>query len=70
MTKPVEKEKDIKLIYHSGYWDGPLSGVCQYKEKRYWFNCVHDYHDKTEEGESLDMRIYAVYDLTSTRFSN
>ena len=64
MTKTLEKEKDIKLVYHSNYWDGPLSGVCLYKEKQYWFNCVHDYHDKTEDNESLDMRIYAIYDLT------
>lgn len=54
----------IKLLYHSGYWDGPLSGVCLYQGERLWFNCVHDYHDKTEDDKYLDMRIYALYRLT------
>jgi len=54
----------IELKYHSGYWDGPLSGVCLYQGERLWFNSVHDYHSKTEEDKYLDMRIYALHRLT------
>jgi hypothetical protein len=54
----------IELLYHSGYWDGPLSGVCLYQGERLWFNDVHDYHSKTEDDKYLDMRIYALHRLT------
>jgi hypothetical protein len=60
--------KDVKLIYHSGFWDGPLSGVCEYQDKRYWFKCVHDYQDHSEK--ILDMRIYGVYELTPKEWEN
>lgn len=48
----------VKFIYHNGYWDGPLSGVCEVDGKRLYFSCVNDYHD------DIDGRIYKVYDLT------
>jgi hypothetical protein len=60
--------KNIKFVYHSGYWDGPLSGVCEYLDERYWFKCVHDYQDTTEK--CLDMRIYALHQLTTEEWRN
>jgi hypothetical protein len=60
----------IELLYHSGYWDGPLSGVCRFQGKRRWFKCVHDYFQKTEDGSPLDMRIYAIYDLTAEEWKD
>lgn len=56
---------EIIFLYHSGYWDGPLSGVCLYQGERLWFNNVHDYQSKTEDGKYLDMRIYALHRLTA-----
>jgi len=64
LDKEIGWMSKIELKYHSNYWDGPLSGVCILQGKRRWFNNVHDYHSKTEEGKNLDMRIYAIYDLT------
>lgn len=58
----------IELIYHSNYWDGPLSGVCKFQGHRYWFDCVHDYHDTKDDGERLDQRIYGIYRITDSEW--
>lgn len=62
----------IKLIYHSGYWDGPLSGACQIEgmDGRFWFNCVHDYHQKTPAGADLDSRIFGIYRLSEEEWKS
>lgn len=56
----------VKLLYHSNYWDGPLSGVCEYQGKRYWFDCLNE--DETtvdEDGEPcFARRRYGIYELT------
>ena len=58
----------IEYVYHSGYWDGPLSGMCRYQGRRYWFSCVHDYHDTTDDGRPLDQRIFGIYELTDSEW--
>lgn len=58
----------IEIVYHSNYWDGALSGMCRHQGRRYWFDCVHDYYDKREDGTPLDQRIYAIYDLTDSEW--
>ncbi len=40
-TVKIPRE-EVKLIYHLGYWDGPLSGVCSWKNKRYYFDCMKE----------------------------
>jgi hypothetical protein len=49
----------VKFVYHNGYWDGPLSGVCEIEGRRLYFSCVNDYHD------DIDCRIFKVYDLSN-----
>lgn len=48
----------VKPLWHSGYWDGPLSGMCRYKNQDYWFWCITDTDDPTSR------RKYAVVELT------
>lgn len=37
----IPREK-IKLLYDLNFWDGPLSGVCRWEGKRYYFNCLYE----------------------------
>jgi len=48
---------DIRLLWHSNFWDGILSGMLNYNEKKYWFECI----DQTVYGGK---RQFAVIDLT------
>lgn len=32
----------VEIIYHKGYYDGPLSGLCQVGEERCWFLCLQE----------------------------
>lgn len=52
---------DIKMLWHSGYWDGPLSGMCLYNGKKYWFDCeVMEHDDNNDAG----IRKYGLYELS------
>ena len=60
---PIPKlEGRPRLLYHSGYYDGPLSGMCLYNDERHWFNCVEDELDFTDPNtkEYLRGRVYVV----------
>lgn len=39
------KRKDVKYLWHCGYYDGPLSGVCLYKGERCWFEHAKEYRN-------------------------
>jgi len=34
---------DFRMLWHAGYWDGPLSGLCLYKGVHHYFQCVEDF---------------------------
>jgi len=33
---------NVKLLWHIGYWDGPLDGVCEYEGRRHAFRVLED----------------------------
>jgi hypothetical protein len=39
------KRKDIKYLWHCGYWDGPLSGMCLHDGEKCWFDMVKEYNN-------------------------
>ena len=39
------KRKDVKYLWHCGYWDGPLSGVCLHDGEKCWFDMVKEYNN-------------------------
>ena len=68
--------RTIKLLWHSGYWDGPISGMCEVDGKKHWFSqaeAVQDevlgemyfqLFDKEHNEEDYDrIRFYYVYAL-------
>lgn len=40
MNCPIVDSKEVVYLWHYGYYDGPLSGICEWKNNRYWFVCV------------------------------
>ena len=62
---------DIKLLYYCNYWDGMLSGMLAYKDRKHWFSCFDDsidyrkYDEKTDEFEDLGWyRRFAIIELS------
>lgn len=51
------EQPDLKMIWHSGFWDGPLSGLAEYNGEKVWFDCVEDVDNQ--------IRRYAVYRLST-----
>lgn len=41
--------KEVRMLYHLNYWDGALSGVCEWRGRRYYFNCMLDERVTVEE---------------------
>jgi hypothetical protein len=38
---PQIAEKDVSLLWHDGYYDGPLNGILLYAEKIHWFQIFY-----------------------------
>lgn len=49
-------EPDVEMLWHNGYWDGPLSGVALYDGEMVYF-------DMAEENDFNGNRMYNVYKL-------
>lgn len=49
------------IIWHSDYYDGPLTGLCQYKGRTVWF--------KLADESPTDYYIYNLYSLTDQQLS-
>jgi hypothetical protein len=76
----VEKYKDnyqqfpkldaMKKLWHAGYWDGPLSGMCSVDGQKCWFQCIeewdehNDYPEDEDEFEQPWYRRFLIYRLT------
>ncbi len=56
----LEKEPDLTMLWHSGYWDGPLSGMAMLDDKYVWFDCSADEDMEPYYG----LRVYKVYELS------
>ncbi len=54
----LDNQPDLEMLWHSGYYDGPLSGMARYKGEMVWFDCA-EYGDW---GES-SVRTYTLYRL-------
>jgi hypothetical protein len=55
------KEEEPQMLWHCGYYDGPLSGIARYKEQIVWFEC-DNYED-----ELTRTRTYNLHALTQTQ---
>lgn len=75
-TKELPRlDEEPQLVWHSGYWDGPISGVCMYDGKEHWFKMVHEFdYEGEEEWESGEMeiflgRVFVITELTDEQFT-
>lgn len=55
------KAESIKLLYANDWWDGPLSGMCQYNNESLYFNYI---------GDVDDLYLYIAYRLTPDEFQS
>lgn len=67
------KLHNVKKLWHHGYWDGPISGVCEYNGQKCWFEQIDEFHDKYSDYDDDDFsapwyRRYLVHKLTDEQF--
>lgn len=48
--------KQFNILWHINYWDGPLSGIVEWRSKKYYFALAKGRDDK---------RIFGMYKLTT-----
>lgn len=58
----MEKLKGVKILFYSNYWDGPLTGLCEYENKIYRYD-VLDEGDWDEENDEWLPRVYNVFEI-------
>jgi hypothetical protein len=34
---PQRDRGEVQLLWHADYWDGPLNGLCRYRDRKCWF---------------------------------
>jgi len=61
----VPKVDRPRYLWHSGYYDGPLSGMCLHNEEKCWFQCVDEVYYRDEEGEGMAGRVFVIIRLTA-----
>ena len=52
-----DEQPDLTMLWHNGYYDGPLSGVAEYNGNKVYFDCI-------EEVDETGARIYGLYELS------
>lgn len=52
--------EEIRILYSNDHWDGPLEGMCKWKEKNYYFYWPGIMNEK---GDEID-RKFVLIDLT------
>jgi len=50
----------VKFLWHNDWWDGPLAGMCEYKDEMYWYALHHENYKKNAKY----WRRYVVIKLT------
>lgn len=64
----MKEIENVKMLYYSDYWDGPLTGLCEYENKYYWYdNTIDDEYD--EENEEWKPRVYNLKEIEPWQLS-
>ena len=42
LSLPRLQQTELKLLWHAGYWDGPIDGMVSYNGSKYWFQMCDD----------------------------
>ncbi len=62
--------KDVILLWHSGYYDGPLSGMCQFRGEKLWFECEGEDRLPGADENSERIRTFRFYRLTEEQMAS
>lgn len=58
----MKELENVKILFYSGYWDGPTNGICEYENKMYWYNIIDDISVGDEDSDDFTWyRTYNVY---------
>jgi len=50
---------DLEILWTNSKWNGPLSGLCSYKDKKYYFSLNEEHY----VGDCMCIRIFDLYSL-------
>lgn len=64
---PKLSKEEYTLLWHNGYWDGPLSGMLRYRDREYWFEMFAE--NENESSEEKWYRRYAVVALSDEQIA-
>lgn len=63
---PRVERSEVRYLYHSGFYDAPLSGSCLYNNERLWFYCFDENNE--EDGDTSWWRKYVLLRFTAEQW--
>jgi hypothetical protein len=60
LNLPQVSKSEIRLLWHSGYWDGPLSGLLLSQGEKYWFQLADE---RSSYDENILPRRFLIIEL-------
>ena len=64
-TRRIARE-EVRFLWHCDFWDGPINGVCVYKDERCWFDAGPD----ADADLSDSPRRYALFRLSPEQLAD
>lgn len=58
---PQIPRAEAKMLWHSDFWDGPISGMLSYQGQSHWFEMI----EENEDSRGTWCRRYAILKLTA-----
>lgn len=60
------KVDNVVVLWHHGYYDGMLSGMCKVGDELFWFQCFDENEERNEDGEFVGgwYRKFRLFKLT------
>lgn len=55
---------ELNFLFHVDYHDGPLNGVLEYQDGKYWYEMMNENTEMGDDGRPARVRTFGVYQLT------
>ncbi len=63
------KDKCVKILWHTDYYDGPLTGIVKWNNHRYWFDLKEENNDdRDEDGFRIENVWYRRFNIRKMSF--
>ena len=64
----MKELENVKMLFATNWWDGPLCGLCEYESKYYWFK-IHQEEEYDDKKDEWSDRVHIAYEIEPWQLS-